>query len=63
MFTEAEQITIEGLKGQESKAAAKELSKIWDKYQGTDNSKNCFCSFHRRKAFIKNFYEWYEANK
>lgn len=62
MFTENEVTIIEQWRGHESKGAAKELSKIWDKYHGTDNSKNCFCASQRRKAFIKNFYLWYEEN-
>ena len=63
MFEEAELLTIESLKGNEGKTAAKELAEIWDKYKGTNEARNCFCNRNKRVRFIKDFYEWFEDNK
>lgn len=69
MFTEAEIEIIESQKGlfdQGSylKASGRILKPIRERYDENERGiKECFCSKVRRKIWLKDFFEWYEANK
>ena len=61
MTTEQKQI-INQYKGQRSKGVAMELKRLAEQIEGAPRTTDCFCSSTAWQNYLKDFYNWYDAN-
>lgn len=49
--------------GGTSKSAIRILMRIFDKYNGTNHNRECWCSGEARKTAHIKYFNWYDSNR